>query len=45
MAEALGLEAPILVERQPADDQLPAEEPESDVDSSPLSDEPGGSVH
>jgi len=45
MAEALGLEAPILVERQPADDQLPAEEPESDVDSSPLSDEPSGSVH
>jgi segregation and condensation protein B len=28
MAEALGLEAPLLVERQPADDQLPVEEPD-----------------
>jgi segregation and condensation protein B len=37
MAEALGLEAPILVERTPPDDQLPLEEP--DVE------EPGGSVH
>jgi segregation and condensation protein B len=28
MAEALGLEAPLLVERQPAEDQLPVEEPD-----------------
>jgi segregation and condensation protein B len=45
MAEALGLEAPILVERQPAEDQLPAEEPETDADALPLSDEPRGPVH
>jgi segregation and condensation protein B len=45
MAEALGLDAPILVERQPAEDQLPAEEPETDAESSPLSDEPSGPVH
>ena len=37
MAEALGLEAPILVERTPTDDQLPLEEPDAD--------EPGESVH
>ena len=30
MAEALGLEAPLLVEQLPADDQLPLDEPESD---------------
>jgi len=45
MAEALGLEAPILVERQPSEDQLPAEEPETDADALPLSDEPSGPVH
>jgi segregation and condensation protein B len=42
MAEALGLEAPILIERTPAEDMLPLEEPEGE-DETP-SDEPG-SVH
>src|SRR5262249_47115659 len=37
MAEALGLEAPILVEQTTREDQLPLEEPESE--------EPGESVH
>jgi segregation and condensation protein B len=42
MAEALGLEAPLLVERPTSEDMLPAEEP----DEAPrLSDEPSGSVH
>lgn len=39
MAEALGLDAPILVEQTPAEDQLPLEEPDSE---SPARDE---SVH
>jgi segregation and condensation protein B len=30
MAEALGLEAPILIEQTPPDDQLPLDEPDSD---------------
>jgi segregation and condensation protein B len=30
MAEALGLEAPILIERTPSDDQLPLEEPDAE---------------
>jgi segregation and condensation protein B len=42
MAEALGLEAPILIERTPAEEMLPLEEPEGE-DETP-SDEPG-SVH
>ncbi len=33
MAEALGLEAPILVEQSPSEDQLPLEEPESESPS------------
>src|SRR6267143_4237355 len=37
MAEALGLEAPILVERTPGDELLPLEEPDPD--------EPGEAVH
>lgn len=37
MAEALGLEAPILIEQTPSEDQLPLEEPEIE--------EPGESVH
>ncbi len=41
MAEALGFEAPILVERAPSEDLLPLEEP----DEEPPDDEPGGSVH
>jgi segregation and condensation protein B len=42
MADALGLEAPILVERTPSEDMLPSEEPD---DETPASTEPGGSVH
>ena len=42
MAEALGLEAPILVERQPPEDQLPVEEPDEEP---PVSEDPSGSVH
>jgi len=38
MAEALGLEAPILIERTPAEEMLPLEEPGHDED-------PGESVH
>jgi len=42
MAEALGLEAPLLVEQPTSEDMLPADEP----DGTPtLTDEPGGSVH
>src|SRR5882762_10279154 len=40
MAEALGLEAPILVERTPSEEALPVEEPDSE-DESP-DDEPSG---
>jgi segregation and condensation protein B len=42
MAEALGLEAPLLVEQPTSEDLLPTEEPDG---VSPLSDEPSGSVH
>jgi len=42
MAEALGLEAPILVERTPSEELLPLEEPDAE---DPPGDEPGGSVH
>jgi len=46
MAEALGLDAPVLVEQTPAEDQLPLEEPESDiVEGEPPDDEKPGSVH
>src|SRR6516225_7981897 len=46
MAEALGLDAPVLVEQTPAEDQLPLEEPESDiVEGEPPDDEKTGSVH
>jgi segregation and condensation protein B len=38
MADALGLEAPILVEKTPSEDVLPLEEPD-------IEDEPTGSVH
>ena len=41
MAEALGLEAPLLVERPVTEDRLPTEEP----DEPPMSEEPSGSVH
>jgi segregation and condensation protein B len=39
MAEALGLDAPILVEQTPSEDMLPLDEPE------PSGEEPTGSVH
>ena len=38
MAEALGLEAPLLIEQAPSDEMLPLDEPQDD-------DEPGKSVH
>ena len=46
MAEALGLEAPLLVEQAPSEEMLPLEEPGSEADSKePPPNEPGGSVH
>jgi segregation and condensation protein B len=42
MAEALGFEAPILVERTPTEDMLPLDEPDPEV---PPDEDPGGSVH
>ena len=48
MAEALGLEAPLLVEQAPSEEMLPLEEPEpepeTDIDEPPTN-EPSGSVH
>ena len=46
MAEALGLEAPLLVEQAPSEEMLPLEEPEpkADIDEPPTN-EPSGSVH
>ena len=48
MAEALGIETPLLVERAPSEDQLPLEEPDAELDE-PESDTPrggsGGVVH
>jgi segregation and condensation protein B len=43
MAEALGIEAPLLVERPLAEDQLPLEEPEADIEADDES-TPGGST-
>jgi segregation and condensation protein B len=40
MAEALGLEAPILIEQAPSEEMLPLEEPEEEEEG-----EPGESVH
>ena len=46
MAEALGIETPLLVELAPTEDVLPLEEPEEDaVFDDPTSGEPSGSVH
>lgn len=48
VAEALGIDAPILVEQSPSDEALPLEEPESDhafEDEDPPRGEPSGSVH
>ena len=42
MAEALGLEAPILTERTPSEEMLPLEEPEEEMEDD---DEPGESIH
>jgi segregation and condensation protein B len=42
MAEALGLEAPLLVEQPTSEEMLPADEPD---DTPPLTDEPSGSIH
>ena len=42
MAEALGLEAPILIERTPSEEMLPLEEPDTEM---PPDEEPSGSVH
>jgi segregation and condensation protein B len=42
MAEALGIEPPLLVERTPTEEMLPLEEPDSDT---PPRGEPSGSVH
>jgi segregation and condensation protein B len=44
MAEALGLEAPVLVEQAPNEDMLPLVEPDADEDAEDF-DDPGGSVH
>ena len=40
MAEALGLEGPLLIERTPSEEMLPLDEPEEDAEP-----EPGESVH
>jgi segregation and condensation protein B len=47
MAEALGLEMPILVEQATPEDRLPLEEPDeaSDADDEPPSGNSGGSIH
>ena len=47
MAEALGLEMPILVEQTPPDDQLPLDEPDeaADADGEPPAGSSGGSIH
>jgi segregation and condensation protein B len=46
MAEALGIETPLLVERAPSEDQLPLDEPDAELDiDDPSSSEPGGVVH
>jgi hypothetical protein len=42
MAEALGLDAPILIERTPSEDMLPLEEPEGEDEAA--EDEPS-SIH
>jgi segregation and condensation protein B len=42
MAEALGLEAPILIERTPSEEMLPLDEPEEQMEEEA---EPGESIH
>ena len=43
MAEALGLEAPILIEQSPSEEMLPLEEPEEEIDED--DDEPEEIIH
>jgi len=43
MAEALGLDAPILIEQSPSEDMLPLDEPEEELEDE--DDEPGESIH
>jgi hypothetical protein len=43
MAEALGLEAPILTEQTPSEEMLPLDEPEEELDDD--EDEPEESIH
>jgi segregation and condensation protein B len=47
MAEALGIEVPLLVEQTPPEDALPLEEPDADDfdDGAPPRGEPSGSIH
>jgi hypothetical protein len=47
MAEALGIEAPLLIERPLEEEQLPLEEPDADLDADdePSSGGSSGSVH
>jgi segregation and condensation protein B len=47
MAEALGFDMPLLVEKTPSEDVLPVEEPdlEPELDDEPPPHEPGSSVH
>jgi segregation and condensation protein B len=44
MADALGFEAPLLVEQTPREEALPLVEPDADADDPPH-DDPGGAVH
>ena len=45
MAEALGFEAPLLVEQTPSEESLPLEESEEPEEDEPQEEEPSGSVH
>jgi segregation and condensation protein B len=45
MAEALGLEAPLLVEQTPPEEMLPLEEPDESDGDAPPNQAPSGSVH
>jgi segregation and condensation protein B len=45
MAEALGIETPLLVEQAPTEEALPLDEPEENVFDDPSRGEPSGSVH
>jgi segregation and condensation protein B len=45
MAEALGFEAPLLVEQAPPEEMLPLDEPEHERHEEPPEEEPSGSIH